>query len=76
MNEQPYFCCGQLPSEGHTSACRNANEPEPYGNSGYRRCDHAENYVSHNGGRCSHRCTLAHGHGGAHHFGGWYLVES
>lgn len=21
MNEQPYFCCGQLPSEGHTAQC-------------------------------------------------------
>lgn len=22
MNESPYFCCGNLPSEGHTGACR------------------------------------------------------
>lgn len=21
-NETPFFCCGQLPSEGHTEACR------------------------------------------------------
>jgi hypothetical protein len=25
MNERPYFCCGQLPSEGHTKTCVERN---------------------------------------------------
>ena len=26
MNEQPYFCCGQLPSEGHTKICEDRHD--------------------------------------------------
>lgn len=26
VNETPYFCCGNLPSEGHTKACLDSND--------------------------------------------------
>lgn len=28
MNEAPYFCCGNLPSERHKTTCRSAEDGE------------------------------------------------
>lgn len=29
MNEQPYFCCGNLATEGHTRQCVERNNEDP-----------------------------------------------